>query len=42
MVAASLTAGDLAAIGRALVGAVALFTGYLVLAIVSRGGLGMG
>ncbi|GAA1522419.1 leader peptidase (prepilin peptidase)/N-methyltransferase [Agromyces terreus] len=42
VVAASLVAGDPAAIGRALLGGVGLFTLYLVLAIVSRGGLGLG
>ncbi|MET4158735.1 prepilin peptidase [Agromyces sp. PvR057] len=42
VVAASLVAGDPMAIGRALLGGVGLFSLYLLLAIASRGGLGMG
>ena len=42
VVTAALVAGDPMAIGRALLGGVGLFATYLLLAIVSRGGLGMG
>ncbi|ANJ28986.1 peptidase A24 [Agromyces aureus] len=42
VVVASLAAEEPEAIGRALIGGVGLFAVYLLLAIVSRGGMGMG
>ncbi|GAA1941601.1 A24 family peptidase [Agromyces allii] len=42
VIVASLAADEPEAIGRALIGGVGLFAVYLLLAIVSRGGMGMG